>query len=64
MLSFIIYIVGLICTIWCVVDVFKKNISMTCKVIVSILILLTSWIGLLVYYFIVKDNIEKWCAGK
>lgn len=64
MLSFIIYIVGLICTIWCVVDVFKKNISMTCKVIVSILILLTSWIGLLVYYFIVKDNIEKWCACK
>ena len=41
-------------------DIFKKNISTVGKVIASVLVLLTSWVGLLVYYFYAKDHLEEW----
>ncbi len=56
----ILYLIGLICAIWCVLDVFKKNIVLPWKLIVSVLVLSTSWLGLLIYYFLVRNNIEKW----
>ncbi len=59
-MGFILYIVGLVCAIWCVLDVFKKNIDLPWKLIVAVLVLGTSWIGLAVYYFLVRENIEKW----
>ena len=59
-MGFIIYIVGLICTIWCVLDVFKKNIDLPWKLIVSVVLLATSWLGLALYYFWARKNIEGW----
>ena len=58
--TMILYLVGLVCAIWCVLDVFKKNIILPWKLIVSVLVLGTSWVGLAVYYFLVRQNIEKW----
>ena len=52
--------VGVICTIWCVLDIFKKNISTAGKVIASVLVLLTSWVGLACYYFYGRDRLEAW----
>lgn len=52
--------VGVVCTIWCVLDIFKKNISTAGKVIASVLVLLTSWVGLAVYYFYGRDRLEAW----
>ena len=46
----ILYLVGLVCAVLAVLDIFKKNISTVGKVIASVLVLLTSWVGLLVYY--------------
>ena len=43
-----------------VADLRKKNISTVGKVIASVLVLLTSWVGLLVYYFYAKDHLEEW----
>lgn len=57
----IIYIVGLVLAIMAVLDIFKKNISTPWKIIWTILILITSWIGLAVYYLFAKDRIEGWC---
>ena len=59
-MGFILYIVGLVCAIWCVLDVFKKNIDLPWKLIVAVLVLGPSWVGLAVYYFLVRENIEKW----
>ena len=46
--------------IWCVMDIFKKNISTAGKVIAAIVVLLTSWLGLAVYYFYGRDHLEEW----
>ena len=55
----ILYLVGLVCAVLAVLDIFKKNISTVGKVIASVLVLLTSWVGLLVYYFYAKDHLEE-----
>ncbi len=41
----ILYLVGLVCAVLAVLDIFKKNISTVGKVIASVLVLLTSWWG-------------------
>lgn len=58
MLITIIYIIGVIAAIWCVLDILKKNkLSLLWKIVLIIAVLATSWIGLLVYYFLIKDRI-------
>ena len=58
MLATIVYVVGLIAAIWCVIDIFKKaKINLLFKVLLAIAVLAFSWIGLLVYYFLIRDRI-------
>ena len=56
----IIWLIGTVLAIMAVLDVFKKNISTGWKIIWAILLLVTGWIGLAVYYFFAKDKIECW----
>ncbi len=56
----IIWLIGTILAIMAVMDVFKKNISTGWKIIWSVLLLVTGWIGLAVYYFFAKNKIEDW----
>ncbi len=56
----IIWLVGTVLAIMAVMDVFKKNISTGWKIIWSVLLLVTGWIGLAVYYLFAKDKIEGW----
>ncbi len=60
-MGLIIYLVGIVATVWAIMDVFKKNISTPCKLLVSLLLLLTSWIGLAVYFLYARDKVEEWC---
>ena len=54
----IIGILGLIACIWCILDVWKKShVDTLIKVLITIGLLVTNWVGLAVYYFIVKDRI-------
>lgn len=55
MIGTIIWLIGVFCAIWCV-----KNISTAGKVIASIVVLLTSWLGFAVYYFYAKDHLQEW----
>lgn len=58
MISFIIWLVGVICCIWCIKDLWtKKKVDTVIKVLVTIGLLAFSWIGLAVYYFILKDRL-------
>jgi hypothetical protein len=58
MLAFIIWLVGLFCCIWCIKDVWAKSgVDKVIKVLLTIGLLCCSWIGLAVYYFIIKDRI-------
>ena len=56
----IIYLIGLILAIVAVIDICKKPISLVGKIICSVIVLCTSWIGLLVYYLYAKDRLTKW----
>ncbi|MCR5325818.1 MAG: hypothetical protein K6E37_03600 [Bacteroidales bacterium] len=58
MLASIIYIIGIIAAIWCVIDIFKKpKLDLLWKIVLTVAVLATSWIGLLVYYFIIRERI-------
>lgn len=56
----IIYIIGVVLAVMAVLDIFKKPISPMGKLLVAILVLLTSWIGLAVYYLYAKDHLTEW----
>lgn len=56
----IIWLAGTVLAIMAVMDVFKKNMSTGWKIVWSLLLLATGWIGLAVYYFYAKDKIEGW----
>ncbi len=56
----IVYIIGIALSIIAVLDIFKKPISLVGKIICSVLVLTTSWIGLAVYFLYARDRITKW----
>ena len=56
----IIYIIGLVLAILAVIDIIKKPISLVGKIICSVLVLATSWVGLVVYYLYAKNHITEW----
>lgn len=60
MIGTIIWLIGLVCAISCVLDIFKKNISTAGKIITAVIVLLTSWVGLAVYYFYARYHLEEW----
>lgn len=59
MVGFIIWIVGLVLCIKAVLEVWKWNVDSVKKLLVIILLLLTSWIGLAVYYFWGRQNLPQ-----
>ena len=59
MIGFIIWIIGLILAINAVLEIMKWNVDGVKKLLVAILVLLTSWIGLAVYYFWGRDNLPQ-----
>ena len=60
-MGLIIYIIGIVATIYAILDLVKKNISTPCKLLIIIVLLLTSWIGLIIYFLYAKDHVEEWC---
>ena len=56
----LIYLLGLVLAIIAVLDIIKKPISLVGKIICAVLVLATSWIGLLVYFLYAKDHITEW----
>lgn len=60
MIGFIIYIIGLVLCIKAVLEILALNGDMPKKLIAAILIVVTSWIGLAVYYFYARENMAQW----
>ena len=60
MIGTIIGILGLVLSIIAILDVLKKNISGTGKIVTIIVLLLTNWIGIAVYYLYAKDHLQEW----
>ncbi len=57
MIGFIVWLVGLICCFWCIKDVWAKNLDTVVKILLTIALLAFSWIGLAVYYFILRNRL-------
>lgn len=60
MIGFIIWIIGLVLTIKAALDIWKVNGDMVKKLLLICIVILTSWIGLVFYYFYAKDKIPAW----
>jgi hypothetical protein len=58
-MAFIIWLVGLVLCIKAVLEVWKWNVDTVKKLLVIIGLLVTSWIGLAVYYFWGRENLPK-----
>ena len=56
----LIYIIGVVLSVLAVIDILKKPISVIGKVISIVLVLITSWVGLVVYYLYAKDHLTEW----
>ena len=56
----LIYIIGVVLAVLAVIDILKKPISTIGKVISIILVLITSWVGVVVYYLYAKDHLTEW----
>lgn len=60
MLANIVYWVGVILAVYAVYEIFTKKPSteMWVKVLASLLVLCTSWIGLVVYFLYLRDKLK------
>ena len=59
-MSTLIYLAGIVLAIVAVLDIVKKPIKTSGKIIASVILLLTSWVGLIVYYLYAKDHLTDW----
>ena len=57
---FFIYQLGSLASVWAISNLIKKDVPQRIKNRIIILLLVTSWIGVLGYFFILKNRIEKW----
>ena len=60
MISFIIWIIGLVLCIKAAIAIWNTPGDTVKKILFIILLLLTSWIGIVVYYFFAKDKMAEW----
>lgn len=60
MIATIIWIIGLILCIKAILEIVKINISTAGKAISIIILVITSWVGLAVYYFYAKNHLTEW----
>jgi len=60
MIGFIIWIIGVILTIMAAMEIWRwRGIATEKRLVAIILVILTSWIGLAVYYFWGRDNLPQ-----
>lgn len=60
MLGFVIWVVGLVLTVKAAVEVWNLNVDTVKKIVVIVLLVLTSWLGLAFYYLYAKDKLAGW----
>lgn len=60
MIGFVIWIIGLILTFRAAIEIWNINAAVEKRLIAIVLIVLTSWLGLLFYYFYDKERMAGW----
>ena len=60
MIGFIIWIIGVVLTIKAAIEIWNLNVDPVKKIVVIVLLVLTSWLGIAVYYLVAKDKLAIW----
>lgn len=56
----IIYVLGVILGVVAVLEILNQPINVISKIIISVLVVITSWVGIAVYYLLLRDDLWKW----
>ena len=56
----LLYIIGVVLSVIAELDIVKKPIGLIGKIISAALVLMTSWVGLLVYFLYAKNHLTEW----
>ncbi len=56
----ILYVVGIILGVVAVLEILGQPINLLAKILVIAFVLLTSWIGLAIYYLALRGNLTRW----
>lgn len=56
----LLYVIGVVLSVIAVLDIVKKPIGLIGKIISAALVLMTSWVGLLVYFLYAKNHLTEW----
>ena len=60
MLATIIWVIGVVLCIKGIVEIFSLDGDMAKKLIAAIVLFLTSWVGLVFYYFYARERMKEW----
>lgn len=60
MIGLILFVIGIVLCFKAVVEILKMPISNAGKAITIILLVLTSWLGLTIYYLYAKEHLTEW----
>lgn len=60
MLAFIIWLIGTILGIKAILEILNMKGDTVKKLLFIILLLMTSWIGLAIYYFFAREKMSEW----
>ena len=56
----ILYVVGVILGVVAVLEILNQPINLVSKILIIACVLLTSWIGIAVYYLLLRGNLTRW----
>ncbi len=60
MVATIIYVVGVILGVVAVLEILGQPINLLSKILIIAFVLITSWIGIAVYYLFLRGNLTRW----
>ena len=56
----ILYIVGVILGVLAVLEILNQPISLFNRILIIAFVLITSWVGIAVYYLLLRGNLTRW----
>lgn len=59
MIGFIVWVIGVVLAIKAVLEIMRWPVDGVKKLLVAIIVLLTSWVGVCVYYFWGRENLPQ-----
>lgn len=60
MIGLIIWIIGVVLCIKGIVEILSLQGDMPKKIIAAVILFLTNWVGLAVYYFFARERMAEW----